>query len=155
MAREIDSDSEGGPLTLIGVLKGSFIFLADLIRAMQTPVTVDFVALHSYGRSISPGDLRLVKDFDIPVRDRKVLLVDDIIDTGLTTRYLLGRIKRRRPRWCRVCTLLDKPSRRVAEVPIDYRGLIIPDRFVVGYGLDFDERYRQLPGIFSLEQTKT
>jgi hypoxanthine phosphoribosyltransferase len=150
LAREIDGDCGGQPLTVVGVLKGSFVFLADLVRLLETPVTVDFVRLSSYGGGTRPGRLRLSQDVGVPVRGRHVLVVDDIVDTGRTTRYLLQRMKRRRPLTCRVCTLLDKPSRREVPVAVDYCGFVVPDVFVVGYGLDLDERYRQLPAIFSI-----
>lgn len=150
LAGEIDGDCAGQPLTVVGVLKGSFVFLADLVRLLDTPVTVDFVRLSSYGDGTRPGRLRLSQDIEAPVRGRHVLIVDDIVDTGRTIRYILQRIKRRHPLSCRVCTLLDKPSRREGEVAVDYRGFTVPDVFVVGYGLDLDERYRQLPGLYSL-----
>jgi hypoxanthine phosphoribosyltransferase len=151
VAAAIDDAADGEPLTVIGVLKGSFIFLADLVRALNTQCSVDFVTVSSYGPGCSPGQLRLVKDCELPLWRRNVLLVDDIVDTGLTTRFLLRHIRRRRPRSCRLCALLDKPSRRKVRISVDYRGFVVPDRFVVGYGLDMNERYRHLPGLYTIE----
>jgi hypoxanthine phosphoribosyltransferase len=151
LAASIDDDADGEPLTVIGVLKGSFVFLADLVRALKTQSTVDFVTVASYGAGCSPGALRLVKDCDLPLWRRNVLLVDDIVDTGLTAGFLLRQFRRRRPRSCRLCVLLDKPSRRQVRISVDYRGFVVPDRFVVGYGLDMNERYRQLPALYTVE----
>jgi hypoxanthine phosphoribosyltransferase len=151
LAAAIDDDSDGEPLTVIGVLKGSFVFLADLVRALNTQSTVDFVTVSSYGAGLCPGALRLVKDCELPLWKRNVLLVDDIVDTGLTTGFLLHHIRRRRPRSCRLCALLDKPFRRRVRIAVDYRGFVAPDRFIVGYGLDMNERYRQLPGLYTVE----
>jgi len=133
---------------LVSVLKGSFVFLADLIRTMEIPVSVDLMEVSSYGGATeSSGQVRILKDLSGPIQGRNVVLVEDIIDTGLTLNYLLKYLHDKGPASIRICCLLDKPARRLAEIPIDYRGFIIPDRFVIGYGLDYDERYRNLPYI--------
>ncbi|MCS6775123.1 MAG: hypoxanthine phosphoribosyltransferase [Chloroherpetonaceae bacterium] len=138
------------PLVLVGVLKGAVLFLADLVRHIQRPVEFDFVAISSYGAATrTSGEVRVLKDLDAPVAGKDVVVVEDILDTGLTLRfsYLIESLKARRAASVRVCVLLDKPSRRRVEVPVDYRGFEIEDRFVVGYGMDFGERYRNLPYI--------
>lgn len=150
MAAAIDGDADGKPLTVVGVLKGSVFFLADLLRALESPVSLDFVRLASYGAGVVPGDLRFINDVELPLRGRRVLIVDDIVDTGQTALFLKRHLRRKRPRSCRLCTLLDKPSRRVARIDPDYTGFVIPDVFVVGYGLDMNEQYRQLPGLYSI-----
>ncbi len=133
---------------LVSVLKGSFIFLADLVRSMEVHLSIDLMELSSYGASTeSSGQVRILKDLSGSIEGRNVIVVEDIIDTGLTLNYLLKYLADRNPTSVRVCCLLDKPARRLAEIPIDYRGFTIPDRFVVGYGLDYDERYRNLPYI--------
>ncbi|HEY8179223.1 MAG TPA: hypoxanthine phosphoribosyltransferase [Candidatus Limnocylindria bacterium] len=133
---------------LVSVLKGSIIFLADLVRAMPVQVSIDLMELSSYGASTrSSGQVRILKDLSGPIRGRDVVVVEDIIDTGLTLNYLLKYLHDRGPASVRICCLLDKPARRLAEIDISYRGFTIPDRFVIGYGLDFDERYRNLPYI--------
>jgi hypoxanthine phosphoribosyltransferase len=150
LASEIDRDHKGGALTLVAVLKGSFVFLADLARALRTPVTIEFIRVASYRHGKAPGELHLLQDIEIPLRGRSVVLVDDIVDSGRTSHFLMRRLRRRRPLSCRLCALLDKPSRREVDLNVDYLGFTIPDTFVVGYGLDFNERYRQLPGLYSL-----
>lgn len=152
VAHAIDNDAAGSRLTVIGVLKGSFVFLADLVRALRTPLTLDFVRIASYGKGVAPAGVRLVKDVEIPLRGRNVLIVDDILDTGLTAHFLSRHVRRRRPRSCRLCVLLDKPSRRAARITPDYTGFVIPDVFAVGYGLDWNEEYRQLPALYALSQ---
>ena len=133
---------------LVSVLKGSIIFLADLVRAMPVQVSLDLMELSSYGASTqSSGQVRILKDLSGPIRGRDVIVVEDIIDTGLTLNYLLKYLNDRGPSSVRICCLLDKPARRLAEIDIGYRGFTIPDRFVIGYGLDYDERYRNLPYI--------
>ena len=133
---------------LVSVLKGSIIFLADLVRAMPVQVSIDLMELSSYGASTqSSGQVRILKDQSGPIRGRDVIVVEDIIDTGLTLNYLLKYLHDRGPSSVRICCLLDKPARRLAEIDISYRGFTIPDRFVIGYGLDYDERYRNLPYI--------
>jgi hypoxanthine phosphoribosyltransferase len=131
---------------LVSVLKGSIVFLADLVRSMPVPLSIDLMELSSYGASTqSSGQVRILKDLSGPIKGRDVLVVEDIIDTGLTLNYLLKYLHDRGPRSVRICCLLDKPARRLTEIEIAYRGFSIPDRFVIGYGLDYDERYRNLP----------
>jgi hypoxanthine phosphoribosyltransferase len=138
---------------LVAVLKGAFVFLADLMREMDGPVTCDFIAVASYGhRATSSGEVRLIKDVDRRLEGREVVIVEDIVDTGLTLAYLQEILRAREPRTLRTACLLDKPSRRRAAVRLDYVGFTIPDRFVVGYGLDFDEAYRNLPYVGVIEE---
>ena len=150
LAAAVDADAGGKALTVVGVLNGSFVFLADLIRSLRTPVSVDFVRIASYGSKTSPGDLHFTKDVELPLRGRDVLVVDDIVDSGITTSFLVRHLRRKRPRSCRLCALLDKPSRRAVKIAPDYTGFVIPDVFVVGYGLDFNQKYRQLPALYVL-----
>jgi hypoxanthine phosphoribosyltransferase len=152
LAEEITRDYRDKDPVLLGILKGSFIFLADLIRQLDFPLQVEFIRVASYGacRQTS-GRVTVVQGLRVPVRGRHVLVVEDIIDTGVTLEFLLAYLARKRPASLRLCALLDKPSRRQAEVPIDYLGLTVPDEFLVGYGLDCDERYRHLPDICVLE----
>lgn len=148
LAAAIDRDYRDTlQLVCIGVLKGSVFFLTDLLKQLAVPVAVDFFQASSYRADTSPGEIRIRKDIDLAVRGRDVLLVDDIIDTGYTLRTILDLFRFRGARSVRLCALLDKRDRRVVEVPIDYCGFEIEDRFVVGYGLDFDERFRNLPYI--------
>lgn len=136
------------PIHFVAVLKGAFTFLADLMRRMDGPVTCDFIAVSSYGGGTqSSGEVRLMKDVDRRLEGRDVVIVEDIVDTGLTLAYLQEILRARDPRTLRTACLLSKPSRRKVQVPVDYVGFTIEDRFVVGYGLDFDERYRNLPYI--------
>jgi hypoxanthine phosphoribosyltransferase len=136
------------PVHLVAVLKGAFMFLADLVRAISGPVTCDFMAVASYGsRTSSSGEVRLTKDLDRTLEGRDVIIVEDIVDSGLTLSYLQEILRARAPRTLRTACLLSKPSRRTVSVAVEYVGFTIPDRFVVGYGLDFDERYRNLPYI--------
>jgi hypoxanthine phosphoribosyltransferase len=143
---QLAADYAGRNPVLVSVLKGSIIFLADLIRATPIPLALDLMEVSSYGsQTESSGQVRILKDLSSSIQGRDVIVVEDIIDTGLTLNYLLRYLAERQPASIRVCCLLDKPARRLAEIDIDYRGFTIPDRFVVGYGLDFDERYRNLP----------
>lgn len=143
LGEAISRDLAGEQVLVIGILKGAFIFMADLVRAMSVPLTVDFMSLSSYGSSTeSSGEVRIVKDLEQAVDGKHVLVVEDIIDTGLTLKYLSEILRRRNPRSVRICALLDKPSRRKTEMAADYVGFVIPDHFVVGYGLDFDQQYR-------------
>jgi hypoxanthine phosphoribosyltransferase len=145
LAREISKDYEGHDLLLVGVLRGCVIFLADLIRAITVPATYDFMAMSSYGNCTeSSGVVRILKDLDENVEGKDVLIVEDIVDTGLTLRHLLDDLESRGAASVRVCALVSKPSRRHVEVPIHYLGFTIPDLFVVGYGLDFAQKYRNL-----------
>ena len=138
------------PLLLVGVLKGATLFLSDLVRQIRRPLEFDFVAVSSYGAAtVSSGEVRILKDLDASVTGKHVIIVEDILDTGLTLRfsYLIETLKGRHATSVKVCVLLDKPSRRKVEVPVDYRGFTIEDRFVVGYGMDYAEKYRNLPYI--------
>lgn len=138
---------------LVGALKGSFIFMSDLVRVLDIPLEVDFVSVSSYGAGKdSSGRIELRQDLKTPVENRDILLVEDIIDTGLTMSFLLEKLRLRKPTSLRVCSLLDKPSRRQTPIDIDYQGFVVPDKFIVGYGLDFDEQYRYLPDICCLEE---
>ena len=149
----ISRDYAGKDPVLIGVLKGSVVFLADLMRAVSIPHRVDFMAVSSYGSGTrTSGVVRITKDLDESITSQDVLVVEDIVDTGLTLHYLLDILNARDPNSLRVCALLDKPSRRKVDVPITYRGFEIPDTFVVGYGLDYDQRYRNLPDIRALSR---
>ncbi|MDQ3149945.1 MAG: hypoxanthine phosphoribosyltransferase [Chloroflexota bacterium] len=132
---------------LVSVLKGSLVFLADLMRAMDLPSSIDLMEVSSYAGTETSGQVRILKDLSKPIEGRDVIVVEDIIDTGLTLNYLLGYLADRRPASIKICCLLDKPARRLADIPIDYIGFTIPDRFVIGYGLDYEERYRNLPYI--------
>ncbi len=146
VAAEIDKKYHGHELKLIGVLKGSVFFLTALARALTVPVKIDFLAISSFGGAsrASQGMVRIAKDLDEPIQDEDVLLVEDIVDTGLTTRYLLQTLAGRGPRSLGICTLLDRHVRRIVQVPIDFRCFEIPDRFVVGCGLDYRQLYRNL-----------
>ena len=150
LGQEITAAYEGRPPHLICVLNGAFIFMADLVRAIDLPVTTDFLSVSSYGsRTATSGEVRLTKDLDQSLKERHVILVEDIVDTGLTMKYLLGYLQGRRPLSVAVATLLSKPSRRMVEVPLDFVGFEIDDAFVYGYGLDVDHRYRNLPFVTS------
>ncbi len=148
LGAQLEADYAERDPVLVSVLKGSIIFLADLIRAMQSSLSLDLMEVSSYGASTeSSGQVRILKDLSKPIEGRDVIVVEDIIDTGLTLNYLLKYLHDKGPASIRICCLLDKPARRLAEIAIDYRGFTIPDQFVVGYGLDYDERYRNLPYI--------
>lgn len=148
LGRRIALDYEDKPLVLIAILKGSFVFVADLARAIDLPIAVDFMAVSSYGMSTqSSGVVRIVKDLDHSLDGKHVLVVEDIVDTGLTLNYIYGHLKSRGAMSVKICSLLDKVSRRQVAVPIHYKGFEIPDEFVVGYGLDVEERYRNLPDV--------
>ena len=152
MAQEIRRDFPQDTLHLIGVLKGSIFFLADLARKLGGEVSFDFLGVSSYGKGTdSTGEVRLTKDLDVSIEGRTVLIVEDILDTGLTLKYLLKLFEERKPKHLRVVVLLDKVERRIADVKADYTGFPIPNEFVVGYGLDFDERYRNLPDVCVLQ----
>jgi len=151
LAAEIRRDYLGKQPILIGVLKGSFMFLADLIRFLDFPLEVEFIRLSSYGGRESSGKIKLVHGLQSKVKDRHVLVIEDIVDTGLTTSFVLDYLHRKKPASLKVCALTDKPSRRQTPVNIDYRGLTVPDKFIVGYGLDWDERFRNLPDIYVVE----
>ena len=154
IAADIERDySNDEAIHLVGVLKGGFMFMADLVRAMGTRVTMDFMAVSSYGKSTrSSGEVRVLKDLDSGLEGRHVVIVEDIVDTGLTLAYLQDILKARSPNSLRAACLLSKPSRRLVDVKVDYIGFSIEDRFVVGYGLDYAERFRNLPHIAVLNQ---
>jgi hypoxanthine phosphoribosyltransferase len=153
LGAEVSSDYEGRDLLLIGVLKGAVFFMADLMRHIQVPCEVDFMAISSYGDSTdSSGIVRILKDLDINIEGRDVLVVEDIIDSGLTLSYLMRNLESREPASLEVCALMTKPDRREIDVPVRYIGFEIPNRFVVGYGLDFGERYRNLPYVAVLSE---
>lgn len=148
LGAEITRDYSGRDLVVVGVLTGAYVFLADLLRCIDLPLELDFVAVSSYGAATrSTGEVRLLKDLGHPIDGKDVLVVEDIIDTGLTLRYLLETLRARRPATLETCVLLDKPTRRVVDVDVKYRGFEIEDRFVVGYGLDYAGRFRNLPYI--------
>ncbi len=151
VGERISADYAGKDLVLISVLRGGFIFLADLCRAITMPVTIDLMAVSSYGPGAKPsGVVKIMKDLDESIAGREVLVIEDIIDTGLTLSYLLRNLEPRAPASLKVCVLLDKPARRIVDLPIAYRGFEIPDKFVVGYGLDYRQHYRNLPFIATL-----
>ncbi|MBA3331874.1 MAG: hypoxanthine phosphoribosyltransferase [Actinobacteria bacterium] len=146
LGEELSTDYAGRDILLIGILKGAVFFMADLMRRLRVPCEIDFMAISSYGAGTdSSGVVRILKDLDINIEDRHVLVVEDIIDSGLTLSYLMRNLEARRPRTLEVCALLTKPGRREIDVPVRYIGFEIPNRFVIGYGLDFAERYRNLP----------
>ena len=148
LGAKLAADYAGRDPVLVSVLKGSIIFLADLVRAMPIPLSIDLMEVSSYGAATeSSGQVRIIKDLSTSIAGREVVVVEDIIDTGLTLNYLLRYLHDKGPASIRICCLLDKPARRLAEIEIDYRGFTIPDRFVIGYGLDYGERYRNLPYI--------
>jgi len=148
LGARIERDYQGKELVLLGVLKGSYIFISDLARAIDLPLTVDFIGLSSYGEATeSSGVVKITSDLAQPIEGKHVLIVEDIVDTGLTMRYLLDNLATRRPASVKLCTLLHKPSRARTRIPIDYLGFQIEDRFVVGYGLDHGDKYRNVPFI--------
>jgi hypoxanthine phosphoribosyltransferase len=154
VGREISEKYRGRDLKLIGVLKGAVFFLTELARAIEIPVKVDFLAISSFRGSV-PGMVRIAKDLDDPIEDQDVLLVEDIVDTGFTTRFLLQTLAGRAPHSIGICTLLDRTVRRIVQVPVDFRCFEIPDRFVVGCGLDYKQLYRNLGYIAVMNPEKT
>jgi hypoxanthine phosphoribosyltransferase len=153
LGEQISADYAGGDLLLVGVLKGAMFFLSDLMRRLDSSCEVDFMAVASYGSSTdSSGVVRILKDLDAPIEGRHVLIVEDIVDSGLTLSYLLRTLRAREPKSVEVCALLTKPERRKVDLPIRYTGFEIPNRFVIGYGLDYAERYRNLPYVAALEE---
>ena len=148
IAQQITADYQGKEIMLISVLRGSFVFMADLCRAIDLPCTLDFMAVSSYGKGTkSSGQVQITKDLSEDISDRHIIVVEDILDSGNTLSYLLKILENRHPASIRLCTLLDKPERRVKPVKVHYSGFTIPDAFVVGYGLDYAEKYRNLPYI--------
>ena len=152
LGRRISDDYEGEELLLIGLLRGSIVFLSDLMRRLTIPVRLDFIGIQSYGLSTESGAVRLVMDLETDISERHVLVVEDIVDTGKTLSYLVQNLKARQPASLRMCALLDKPDRRQVPIKVDYVGFEIPDKFVVGYGLDFAEGYRNLPYVGVLKE---
>ena len=149
LGEEISRDYAGKDLLLLCILKGGVLFLTDLMRQISVPHDIDFMAVSSYGKEIreSTGIVRILKDLDEPIAERNVLIVEDIIDTGFTLDYISRNLVARQPASLKICTLLDKAERRQVDIPIDYTGFVIPDKFVFGYGLDLDEKFRNLPFI--------
>lgn len=153
LGAQITADYPDGPLILIGILKGAYIFVADLARAVNRPVRIDFMGISSYGKGkTSSGEVKVTKDLDLSIEGADVIVVEDIVDTGVTLNYLKGLLQNRKPRSIRIAALLDKPDRRMRPVQVDYTGFSIPDEFVVGYGLDFAEDYRGLKDICVLSE---
>lgn len=149
LGAQIDADYAGRDLVLITVLKGGLFFLADLSRAIALPHTLDFIATSSYGPGVA-GTVRITKDLDDPIAGRDVLMIEDIVDTGLSINYLVRALRQRKPASLAICTMLDKDVRRIVDLPIEYRGFSVPDRFLVGYGLDLDGEWRNLPYVATL-----
>lgn len=153
LAGELNRDYRGKEPLVIGVLRGSFVFLADLVRMLDFPLEIDFIRLASYetGKE-SAGEVRVLLDVGMPVAGRHLIVVEDIVDTGITAAWLVEHLKERAPLSVKLCALVDKPSRRRVPVTIDYLGLTVPDKFLVGYGLDWSQKYRNLPDICALEE---
>ena len=153
LGRQISADYAGKDLVLVGVLKGAYAFFADLARAIRIPMQVDFIIVTSYGtRAKTSGTVKLVTELTEKIKGRDVLLVEDIVDSGLTVQYLTKTLAKQKPRSIKVCTLLSKPERRVIDVPLQYVGFRIPNQYVVGYGLDYQQQYRNLPYLAVLDQ---
>lgn len=151
----ISKDYDGYELVVVGILKGSFVFLSDLVRKVTVPHVVDFMRLSSYGNATEhSGVVQILLDISKPVEGRHVLVVEDIVDTGLTMNYLLDNLKTRKPASVKICSLLHKPARAQVTVPIDYLGFTIPDKFVVGYGLDWEEKFRNLPFVGYIDDSR-
>ena len=152
LGEEISREFEGEPVHLICILKGSVFFTCELAKRITVPVTMDFMTVSSYGSgTTSSGNVKIKKDLDEDIAGKNVVVIEDIIDTGRTLACLLGILKERNPKKLKLCTLLDKPDRRIADVSVDYTGFVIPDEFVVGYGLDYAQRYRNLPYVGVLD----
>jgi hypoxanthine phosphoribosyltransferase len=148
LAAEINRDYRGKQPLLIGILKGSFVFMADLVRQLDLPIEVDFVKLSSYGSGTrTSGKVKVVQGLKSPIKGRDVLIVEDIVDTGLTVSFLMGNLRKKKPASLKLCVLIDKPSEHKVPVTIDYLGFTVPDKFIVGYGIDWNEKFRQLPDI--------
>jgi hypoxanthine phosphoribosyltransferase len=153
LGAQISADYAGKNPLLIGVLRGVFVFMADLVRATTIPLEVDFIGITRFGPSTQTrGTVRFTKDLDIYVQDRHVLFVEDVIDTGLSLRYILGNLRARQPASLHICTLFNKPRKRLFDLDVTYTGFELPNRFIVGYGLDYDERYRNLPFVGVLKE---
>lgn len=154
LGRQVSTDYAGKDLVLVGVLKGAYAFFADLARAIRIPVRVDFIVVTSYGTGAkTSGKVKLVTELTEQIKNKDVLLVEDIVDSGLTVQYLMKALARRKPKSINVCTLLSKPERRVVDVHVQYIGFKIPDQYVIGYGLDYQQKYRNLPYLAVLDQS--
>ena len=146
LGRQISEDYKGKNLLRVSVLKGSVVFMADLMRAVTIPCSIDFMSVSSYGSGVkTSGVVKIIKDLDINLEGKDLLLVEDILDSGMTLHYIRDMLQQRHPRSIRLCTLFDKPERRTVDITADYFGAVVPDAFIVGYGLDYDEKYRNLP----------
>jgi hypoxanthine phosphoribosyltransferase len=153
LGREISKDYDNKFPLLVCILRGAFLFLADLVREIDIPLSIDFMAISSYGGHVdSSGQVRILKDLDTPIDDKHVIIIEDIVDTGLTMDAVTRLLKTRRPKSIKICTLLDKVERRIIKIDIDYYGFRIPNKFVIGYGLDYEEEYRNLPYIGVLKE---
>lgn len=153
LGEKITKDHKDEDLILIGVLKGANVFMSDLMRKINKPIEIDFISVSSYGHSTeSSGVVRILKDLDSEIEGKNVIIVEDIIDSGLTLNYLVQNFKTRKPKSVKICTLLDKPERRKVDIKIDYKGFVIPDEFIVGYGIDYAEGYRNLPYVATLKE---
>ena len=151
LAKQIEKDYEGEQLLVVGILKGASVFVSDLIRKIDLDVNIDFMSVSSYGNGTeSSGTVRILKDLDVDIAGKNVLIVEDIIDSGLTLSNLVKELKIRNPKSLKLCTLLDKPQRRTSNIPVDYVGFVIEDKFIVGYGIVWAEKYRNLPYIGSV-----
>ena len=152
IGRQISEDYAGGHVHLICVLRGGSFFMCELSKRISVPVTIDFISVSSYGNDVkSSGVVKIVKDLDDSLKDKHVIVVEDVVDSGRTLSYLMEMLRKREPRSLKLCTLLDKPDRRVVDIHVDYTGFEIPDKFVVGYGLDYAQKYRNLPYIGVVE----
>jgi hypoxanthine phosphoribosyltransferase len=153
LGEQITKDYQGKEPVVVGILKGAVVFLSDLIRELKIPIHIDFMAVSSYGKSsMSTGEVRIIKDLDFSVEGKDIIIVEDIIDTGLTLGYLKELLNKRGAKSVKICTLLDKPERRKVDIDVDYKGFIIPDEFIIGYGLDFSEKYRNYPFVAALKE---
>ncbi|MDA2919506.1 hypoxanthine phosphoribosyltransferase [Desulfobacterota bacterium AH_259_B03_O07] len=152
LGKAISRDYSGKDPVLVAVLRGAIVFLCDLLKEISIPMSLDFLSISSYSGQVQTGVVRILKDLDQNIEDKYVILIEDIIDTGLTLNYILRTLKARKPAGVRVCALLDKKVRRIVDIPIDYRGFEIPDEFVVGYGMDYEQGYRNLPFIAVLKE---
>ena len=155
LAKQIEKDYEGQDLLLVGILKGASVFVADLMRKINLNVNIDFMSVSSYGSgTVSSGTVKILKDLDVDIKDKNVLIVEDIIDSGITLRNLYDTLMTREPRSLKLCTLLNKPERKKVDINVDYVGFVIEDKFIVGYGIDYDEKYRNLPYIAIVEDVE-
>ncbi len=153
LGEQITKDYQGKEPVVVGILKGAVVFLSDLIREIKIPIHIDFMAVSSYGKSsISTGEVRIIKDLDFSVEEKDIIIVEDIIDTGLTLGYLKELLVKRGADSVKICTLLDKPERRKININVDYIGFTIPDEFIIGYGLDYNEKYRNYPFVAALKE---